>query len=127
MILFHIFLLVSAIRLSLYFNSQFSYNFFPLALLILFSYFTYFFKKSKQEALAFYLCSYFIVGQMSIVSHYSIRSLLTLYFILLLIYFNKAPFKEFYKYIIALILFLGIGTLQLYLLNYDHPFISTYL
>ena len=123
----HILAFVAVLRSFLYFNSQYDFNFLPLTILLTFLYFSYLFFKSKSNALAFYLCSYFIIGQLSIVSHISMRSLLTIYYIFLLLYFDRSSIKIFCESIfIALLSFLAIGLFQLYILNDDYLNSSVY-
>ena len=96
--------------------SEFNPSFISIS--IYFLLFTFLFYKSRAAALALYLTSFYIVGQLSIISGYSIRSLLAIYYVyLLIINIKRIRFKNIIFILILITVYYFIGILRTYQLH----------
>lgn len=117
-----------SIKLSNSFGYHYDYNSGLFSIAIYFITFTFLFKKSRSAVLAFYLCSIYFVGHLSIIFGYSIRTILAVYYVTILLYFNRKTIINKRKLIFILsallILFFLIG---IYNINFPEQYSRAYL
>jgi len=95
------------IKLINHFNEVINLNIVYISIGLYLLIFTKIFFKSRPAALAFYLCSFYIVGHLSIISGSSIRSVLAIYYVILILSLNYRILHKFiYLYLFTIFIFL---------------------